>query len=192
MPRRLMQVVLAQLVFVCFAPLGLWSQNLLLNGSFNQAAAGVPAGTTVSYTDLCNAPGNSAALDWEVYVNGCANISTELVPSTLPGSKGYMMHVVVSGGSSGIGQSATFNETNTLSSAWVYINNGCVSIGTGDGGDTGVDEATCETGRWFHFIQVPNGYTPANEFIVYSLIPAYSTITGADFYVKNADVGVAP
>jgi len=192
MLRRLMQVILAQLVFVCLVPLGLWSQNLLVNGGFNKPAAAVPAGTVVSYTDLCNAPGNSAAADWEVYVNGCANISTELVPSTLAGTKGYMMHVVVSGGSSGIGQSATFDQTNTLASAWVYINSGCVSIGTGDGGDTGIDEATCETGRWFHFIQVPNGVSPANEVIVYSLIPAYSTITGADFYVKNASVVTAP
>lgn len=60
--------------------------------------------TEVSYTDLCNSPGDSAALSWTVYSNGCANISTELVPSTLPKRKGYMMHVVINGGYSGIVQ----------------------------------------------------------------------------------------
>jgi len=78
-------------------------------------------------------------------------------------------------------------QSSTLSSTWVYINSGCVTIGTGDGGDTGIDEATCESGRWFEFFKVPNGYSPANEFIVYSVIT-----TGADFYVKNASVVAAP
>jgi hypothetical protein len=187
MLRRVMQLVLAQAVFACFVSLGLWSQDLLLNGSLDKPAPGVPPGTLVSYTDLCNGPGSSAADYWTVYVNGCANISTELVPSTLPNTKGYMIHVTTTGEGSGIVQSATFSQSSTLSGAWVYINSGCVSMGTGDGGDTGIDEATCETGRWFQFSHVPNGISPANEFIVYSVITA-----GADFYVKNANVVVAP
>ena len=187
MVRRMLRSVVAQATLVCCVPLGLWSQNLLLNGSFDKPAPGVAPGTLVSYTDLCNGPGNSAADYWTVYVNGCANISTELVPFTLPNTKGYMVHVTTTGEGSGIVQSATFSQSNTVAGAWVYINSGCVSIGTGNGGDTGIDEATCETRRWFQFSRVPNGISSANEFIVYSVITA-----GADFYVKNASIAVAP
>lgn len=187
MLQRWMRIVLAQAVLVCAVPLGLWSQNLLLNPGFNNPAQGVPPGTPVSYTGFCFA-GNSAAANWTVFVNSCGtNISTVLVPSTLPGSNGYMIHVTTTGAANGIVQSGTFSHPNTFSSAWVYINSGCVTIGTGNGGDTGIDEATCETGRWFHFSKVPNGVSPSNEIIVYSVITA-----GADFYVKNASAVAAP
>jgi hypothetical protein len=183
--QRLLQSFFVQAMLVCFVPLGLWSQNVLSNPGFNTPQADVPPGTPVAYTDFCYA-GISAAADWSVWVNNCSpggdDISTVLVPSTLPQSTGYMMHVVTDGNANGIGQTPfRSQETNTLASLWVYINSGCVLIGTGDGGDTGLDEATCETGRWFHFLRVPNGVTPATEFIVYSLYYA-------DFYVKDASV----
>jgi hypothetical protein len=52
MLRRVMQLVLAQVVFACFVSLGLWSQDLLLNNSLDKPAPGVAPGTVVSYTDL--------------------------------------------------------------------------------------------------------------------------------------------
>lgn len=189
MLQRLLRTLLAQAILVCVVPLGLWSQNVLSNSGFNTPAAGVPPGTPVSYSNFCYA-GNSAAADWSVWVNNCSqggdDISTVLVPSTLPGTSGYMMHVITDGNANGIVQTPFHSQqTNTLASLWVYVNSGCVLIGTGDGGDTGLDEATCETGRWFHFSRVPNGVTPATEFIVYSLF-------NADFYVKDASVVPAP
>jgi len=171
---------------VCLAPAGLWSQNLLINGGFNKPAAGVAPGTTVSATE-CDAPGGwSAAANWTVYIHGCGTVTTTLEPSTAPNGGAYMIHVTATGSYAGIVQYGFAAQTSTLTSVWVYINSGCVMIGTGNGGSTGLDEATCETGRWFHFSRVPNGDSPANEIIVYSLLYP------SDFYVDNANVVAGP
>ena len=70
---------------------------------------------------------------------------------------------------------------------WVYVNSGCVGMGTGDGANTSPsDEMTCVTKNWIEF-KVPNGVSPASEFIVYAVIGP-----GADFYVDNAKVVIAP
>jgi hypothetical protein len=164
------------------APAGLRSQNLLINGGFNKPAVGVAPGMPVSATE-CNFPGGeSAAANWTVYINGCGTVTTTLVPSTAPNGGAYMIHVTATDSNAGIVQYGFANQASTLTSVWVYINSGCVMIGTGDSGSTGLDEATCELGRWFHFSRVPNGDSPANEIIVYSLLGA------SDFYVDNASV----
>ena len=191
MLRKITRMVITQAVLLCALSLGLWSQNLLAgrNPDFNNPWPGVPIGTAVSYTNYCYS-GNSAAAWWQIWVNSCSpgedDISTVLIPSTLPGSTGYMLHVVTDGDGNGIDESAIASHPNTLSSIWVYINSGCIFIGTGDGGDTGFDEGTCETGRWFHFSKVPNGISPATEFLVFSFG------NGADFYVKDAIIVPAP
>ena len=73
-------------------------------------------------------------------------------------------------------------------SAWVYVNSGCVGLGTGNGGSTGIDVSTCALGKWI-FLQVQNGSSPANEFIVYA---SFGSSSGADYYVDNAAVTLAP
>ena len=176
----------SQALLICLAPVGVWSQNLLITPGFNQPATGIAPGTTVTVT-TCNAPGGmSAAANWTVYINGCGTVTTTLVPSTAPNGGAYMMHVTATDSNAGIVQYGFTAQPNTLTSVWVYINSGCVMIGTGDSGATGLDEATCETGRWFHFSRVPNGSTPANEIIVYSLLFPWNV--SSDFYVDNASV----
>jgi hypothetical protein len=183
MLRKLRKILLAQAALACLLPLTLSAQNLLANPGFEKAAKGVAPGTPVAYTDFCEAGGSAAAV-WSVFVNSCGtNISTELIPSTLPGGGKYMIHVVTTGNGNGLVYCCFANQTTTLSSIWVYLNSGCVGMGTGDGGDTAnTDEMTCETNSWIQF-KAPNGVSPANEFIVYSVITA-----GADFYADNAKV----
>jgi len=184
-------MVIAGALLVSLVPMRSWAgPNLLINGSFNQPAQGVPPGTPTSFTG-CQFGGISAAADWTTFVNSCTagqnHLSTVLVPSTLPGTGGYMIHVITDGNANGIVQYATFEEPKTLASIWMYINRGCVTVGTGDDGHTGPDATFCETGKWFHLINVPNGVSPANEVIVYSGT-SYLASVGADFYVKNAMV----
>jgi hypothetical protein len=49
---------------------------------------------------------------------------------------------------------------------------------------------TCVTNGWVHFFHVPNGVSPSNEFLFYSvnnpLFPSGND--GADFHVDNAEV----
>jgi len=187
MLRRLRTIVFVQAALACLLPLTLCAQNLIPNPGFETPTTGVSPGTPVAYTNFCSA-GNSAAAIWTVFVNSCGtNISTTLVPSTLPGGGKYMMHVVTNGNANGIVHCCFTSHTKTLSSAWVYVNSGCVGMGTGNGGDTNnTDEMTCEIGSWIQF-KAPNGVSPANEFIVYSVITP-----GADFYVDNVKVVGTP
>jgi hypothetical protein len=187
MLRKVRIILLVQAALACLMPLTLSAQNLLTNPGFEKPAAGVAPGTLVAYTDFCEA-GSSAAAVWSVFVNSCGtDISTELVPSTAPEGGKYMIHVVTTGNANGIVYCCFANQTTTLSSIWVYVNSGCIGMGTGDGGDTAnTDEMTCEPGAWIRF-KAPNGVSPANEFIVYSVITP-----GADFYVDNARVVAAP
>jgi hypothetical protein len=182
--------LLAVLLFVSLMPMTLHAQNLISNPGFEKPAAGVPPGTPVAFT-TCDAVGGSAAANWIVWINDCGtNISTELVPSIAPNGGKYMMHVVTTGNGNGIVQDFA-SQTKTLSSVWVYLNSGCIGIGTGDGGNTlQTDEITCETGSWIQF-KAPSGESPSFEFIVYSVEVAVRIVDsapGADFYVDNVSV----
>jgi hypothetical protein len=187
MIRKLRNILFVQVALACLMPLTLSAQNLLSNPGFEKPATGVPPGTPVDYTDYCEG-GSSAAAAWYVWVNACGtDISTELIPSTLPGGGKYMMHVVTTGTANGIYQNGFANETRTLTSIWVYLNSGCIGMGTGDGADTpDTDVMSCEAGAWIEF-KAPNGGTPANEFLVYAVFTP-----GADFYVDKASVVAAP
>jgi hypothetical protein len=82
---------------------------------------------------------------------------------------------------------APFNggPMNAVSRVWVYLTQGVVFLGTGNGGGTGGDVVSKTTGQW-ELLQAPNGAHPANELIV------YSTGGGADFYLDNAEVYATP
>src|SRR4029077_19827699 len=67
------------------------------------------------------------------------------------------------------------------SSAWVFIKSGTVFIGTGNGGNTGIDARSSVTGKWIE-LKARNGVSPANMFIIYGQSP------GADFFVDSAVV----
>src|SRR5215467_11749139 len=99
---RIGRVALAHLTLACALPMTMAAQNLVKNAGFEIPAAGVPAGTTVSYTSFCNS-GTSAASVWLVWVNTCgSDISTTLVPSTAPNGGSYMLHVVTTAAENGI------------------------------------------------------------------------------------------
>jgi len=197
--RKIGKAVLAQVTLACALPLAIPAANLLQNPGFEEPAPGVPPGKTVSYTmTSCQTGtgGPSAAAGWGIWVNTCGTeVSTTLVPSTAPNGGNYMLHVVTDGLSNGIYEN--FSSTpQTVSSIWVFVNSGCIGMGTGFYQNTAdTDEMTCLTGHWIHFYSVPNGHSPATEFLVYAVAdggnPASAT-KGADFYVDNGQVlGVA-
>jgi hypothetical protein len=175
-------------LLVSFSAISLPAQNLLLNPGFEIPATGVVPPAWVTYTNHCLG-GNSAAADWYIYVNTCGtDIKTQLLPSTLPNGGKYMLHLITNGGENGIVQANTFNLPKTLSSIWVFINSGCVGFGTGNGGITHeTDEMSCLIGQWIH-LQVPNGVSPANEVLIYSLPHPFNGTTGADYYLDNGAV----
>ncbi|MGH9404458.1 MAG: PEP-CTERM sorting domain-containing protein [Terriglobia bacterium] len=162
--------------------------NLLTNGGFETAASGVSAGTAV--TDSLNgALGTTAAADWNVYGNVQASglpftITTTLEPSTVPNGAGgtNMLEVNTQGIDSGLVQDfLNTPATSATASAWIFIKSGCVGIGSGNDGDTGIDTSSCSTGSWMQ-LSAANGSTPVTAFIAYGLSP------NTDFLVDNAMV----
>ncbi|WP_284750665.1 hypothetical protein [Amycolatopsis sp. RTGN1] len=111
---------------------------------------------------------------------------TDLRASTLPvEASRRMLHVSTTIDTAGLVQTFGAQDTGpTLveASAWVYVLRGEVAIGTGNGGNTGYDARTSETGRWIR-LSARNGAAPANEFIVYASSPG-----GAEFFVAATAV----
>ncbi len=167
-----------------------FSPNLLSNPTF--ATVG-PNGSSVSVTTAVpGSAGWSAAQNWAMFTNNAGPISSELVPSTLPGGV-RMIHVVTQADRNGISQvfggasSCTVNgPAHAEAGAWIYVLRGRVGIGTGNGGNTGFDAYTHTTGQW-EWVQAKNGVSPANTFIIYA-----ATTYGADFYVGFARVNEVP
>lgn len=147
-----------------------------------------PSGVGPTRSSIVDAATPAAALDWFAWNNDPVTTTTELIPSTLPGQIGWMLHIAVVGAylmqGSGIYRPwAQIDTGPTLIRAlvWVYVLNGRVGIGSGNGGNTGIDAATSTTGRW-ELLSAFNGVAPANEMIIYAVNGS------AEFYVGSVTV----
>jgi hypothetical protein len=161
--------------------------NYLQNPSFTTVGPNGP-NTTVTLA-APGGGGNSAAQGWTVFLNTPGTVRTDLVTSTRE-RVGNMLHVyTTTGPRNGIVQVfGAFNSgpTKVISGAWVYVVRGQVGIGTGNGGQTGIDAVSTTIGQW-EYVAADNGSIPANEFIV------YGTATGVnEFYVDFAQVQLSP
>lgn len=153
-------------------------QNVGPNGSSTSVTVAVPGGA-----------GNSAAASWTLFANTPGTIRTNLQASTRPFDTTNMIHVWTNGDRNGLVQVfGAFNSgpTKIIAKAMVYVVSGKVGIGTGNGGNTGLDAVSQTTGQW-ELIQADNGVIPANEFIIYAANPG-----GAEFYVDYATVTFSP
>ena len=157
--------------------------NLLKNADFGRV------GLKGLHTELTGdaKPGDAAAAEWTVYNNGPGTTTTDLLPSARRAGK-TMIHIVTSnakpGSGSGLVQAffpVSTGPGHVTATAWIYIKSGTVLIGTGNGGNTGIDARTSVTDKWVE-LHARNGASPANLFIIYGQSP------GADFYVDEASV----
>lgn len=157
--------------------------NLLKNGDFGQVSL---KGLHTELTGDAQ-PGDSAAAEWTVYNNGPGKTTTELMASTRRAGKS-MIHVITTNSKPGTGSGlvqaffpVSTGPGHVNASAWIYIKSGTVFIGTGNGGNTGIDARSSVTGKWIQ-LRARNGVSPANLFIIYGQSP------GAEFFVDQAAV----
>jgi hypothetical protein len=143
------------------------------------------AGGGPTYSSIIAAPTPTAAPGWLAWNNEPVTTSTELLPTTLPGHTGWMLHVTVVGTSmaqgSGVYRPYAAVDTGPMrvrALVWVYVLTGRVGVGTGNGGNTGIDAATATTGRW-ELLAASNGVAPANEIIIYALDQSADFSVGA-------------
>jgi hypothetical protein len=155
------------------------SDNLLVNAEFETAGSLGPAVESTGYALVSE----SAAADWYVFHNTAGTTYTELMPSTIqPG--GLMLKVKTTGASNGIEQVMGAFDTGPAcakTGVWVYIEEGAILTGAGNGGQTAADVFLTTTGEWV-FVEAQNTLCPVNLFIIYSASP------GAIFYVDGASV----
>gem|GEM_PF-6703600 len=160
--------------------------NRLFNPAFQAPDPTVPLGTQLTGVNS----GISAAQKWNYADNGDKTVphTTELLPTTLPGGVGLMLHVVASGVSDGpyqyfMNSSATGISEATVS-AWVYVVSGQVTLYSGRAGVV-VDRATTTTtGQWEH-LQFSTGSHFITGVFIYAALGAAS---GAEYYIANASV----
>lgn len=167
------------LLFCCVATLFSASpalaDNLLQNPSFSTAGSGGQA--AASWLQI-NGPTTSL-------VNSNVLPSAPADPYLVYGPNLISVTVGNSGGLAQIFLPANTGPTLGFAEAAVYVINGTVSMGTGNGGSTGLNTSTGGvTGQWI-ILSAPLGNTPANMFILYGT-------PGAQFYVAGADVTSTP
>ncbi len=162
--------------------------NLLSNASFDTVGAvGNPVTTT---TQVPGGAGWSAASDWTMFTNTAGYIYSRVLPSARPNAgNSNMIQVNTLGWGNGLVQ--VFKPFGTgpqkvISGAWVFVLRGKVGLGTGNGGNTGLDTLSKTTGQW-EYLAASNGVSPANEFIIYA-----ADVGGAEFFVDTASVVEAP
>ncbi len=162
--------------------------DFLSNPSFDTAN---PNGNPVTVmTQVPGGAGWSAASDWTMFTNTAGYIYSRVLPSARPGSgNSNMIQVNTLGLGNGLVQ--VFKPYNTgpqkvISGAWVFVLRGKVGIGTGNGGNTGLDDVSTTTHQW-EYLAASNGVSPANELIIYS-----ADVGGAEFFVDEASVVEAP
>jgi hypothetical protein len=156
--------------------------SLIADGGFHLTGSG-PTRSSI----VCAAT-PTAAPDWLTWNNDPVTTSTELIPDTLLGRDGWMLHVTVVGTSlmqgSGIYRPYAAVDTGPMrvrALVWVYVLSGRVGVGAGNGGNTGIGAATSTIGRW-ELLRAFNGVAPANEIIIYAVDRS------AEFYIGSVTV----
>jgi hypothetical protein len=159
--------------------------NMLTNASFEIAGPLGPFVISTGYRGV----GHSAAADWGVFHNTKGTTQTELEPADLPGSGDLMLRVETDGAANGVSQ--VFGPFNTgpacaTVSAWVYVLEGQVYIGGGNGGNTGPNVYSESTNTW-EYLEATNDVCPVNTYIIYA-----ASQGGAHWFVDLASVEVLP
>jgi hypothetical protein len=162
--------------------------NLLTNASFDTVGS---VGNPVTVTTPV--PGNagwSAADGWLMFTNTPGYIYSRVLPSARPNAgTSNMIQVNTLGAGNGLVQ--VFKPFNTgpqkiIAGAWVFVLRGKVGMGTGNGGNAGLDTFSTTTAQW-EYLTASNSSSPANEFIIYA-----ADAGGAEFFVDFASVVDAP
>jgi hypothetical protein len=159
--------------------------NLLKDPSFEQKS--VKSGYT-TFTGKGGSP--AAAKRWEAFNNTQATTTTDLLPTTLPAGLRpgkRMIHVVTTGANNGLDQQfgkVGKGPAQASFSVRVYVVQGSVGAGIGNGGNTSLTASDSKPGKWVNLHGSSGGtQTPVNNFIIYAKSAGVN-----DFYVDLAFV----
>jgi hypothetical protein len=160
--------------------------NLLSNSDFSIVG---PNGSPTVHVGL-NGLGSSSADSWSVWHNNNAVTTTQLVttsnllPAGIPTAATTGMLVTSTGASNGIFQTFGSNPANAFFDVYVWVLQGQVTIGAGNGGSTVGTANSTGINQWEHLVTASSS-SPVNQVIIYSTVPSV-------FYVASANVSTVP
>jgi hypothetical protein len=153
--------------------------NLVHNPNFARARRVPPAPLTTRLAQ------NAAAENWTLWNSVVTTTSTQLEPTTRPDGTGWMLRVSTKAPGCGLVQQWAPNDTgplHALATAWVYVISGTVSMGCGNGGNTGLDVTSTTTGQW-EKLETPSTQIHVNELVIYA-----TSAGGAEYLVDQVIV----
>ena len=180
--KRTKSVCLVFFALFALSTIATAQSNLLANPGFEFVG---PTGQSTTLSGAGATGWFSAADSWYTWQNAPGTIQTDLVASSDPNFGGVnMLHVYTTCASCGIfTMSGPSNQgpAQVSFAVDVYVVQGCVGFGAGNGGDTYITASTCVRNRWIT-LKGRNGVSPVNQFIMYSYQGA------AEWYVDNVAV----
>ncbi|HEX5683237.1 MAG TPA: hypothetical protein VFY73_04300 [Ideonella sp.] len=165
-------------------PIGFVTGNTAVNGSFETAQPGVPAGTETCWTPRTGST-DSAAASWTMHSsNGGAKVCSTLVPSNAPGANGNLMLKFRAGGNEGgVFQSIPGTAGKTyMFSAWVKVAKGQVAMQS-SGGNTGPVSWSTKHGEWEQLRVCTDSTGATDTMVIYNQDP-----NGGLFYVDRVEL----
>jgi hypothetical protein len=160
--------------------------NLLSNADFSVVG---PNGSPTVHIGV-NGLGSSSADSWSVWHNNNAVTTTQLVnssnllPAGVPTGATTGMLVTSTGASNGLFQTFGSNPANAFFDVYVWVLQGQVTIGAGNGGSTVGTANSTGINQWEHLVTASSS-SPVNQVIIYSTGPSV-------FYVASANVSTVP
>jgi len=161
--------------------------NLAKNASFETVG---PKGSPTSWQNGNPLPAPSAAQDWLMHSNNAhVLVTSELVPTTVPGPGDRMMlHFVAGGNEGGIYQPLQAPPAKLMFSVWVFVKRGHVAIQP-NGGNQGPGAWSTKLNEWEQLRVCTDGsiLNGTDMLVIYIQDPA-----GGDFFVDRVEVLQTP
>lgn len=155
-----------------------------------------PSGNPTTHVGL-GPMGSSAADSWSVWHNTTGVSTTQLVdtsnllPMTAPTGATTGILLTSTAANNGLFQTFGGNPSVASFDVWVWVLQGQVTIGLGNGGSTMGSVTSIGINHWEH-LSTLNSTSPANEAIIYSVGPAvyYATSANVDLVPEPASLAV--
>lgn len=158
--------------------------NLAKNPAFEVAG---PNGPSVNWQAGGPNTPPSAANNWLMHSsNSNAPVSSDLVPTSLPGGGSKMLHFVAGGNEGGIYQLSPSAPAKVMFSIWVLVKRGQVAV-QASGGNQGPTSWSTRHGEWEQLRVCTDGTVPTGMFIIWN-----EDASGGEFFVDRAEIRQTP
>ena len=167
-------------------PFGFVGPITVKNASFEQVG---PNGSPTTWNPGDPTPPPSAAKAWFMHTdNFGASVTSELVPTSVPGpGGGKMLHFIAGGNEGGVYQDLRQYypagvPASVMFSVWVLVRSGHVAVQP-NGGTSGPVAWSTKVGEWEQLRVCTDGTVPVDLMVIYNQDPA-----GGDFYIDRVEV----